>query len=502
VSAADQGGGKEQPFRMARVGRHGMVYAVGILLSKAVAFLMLPIYTRFLTPGDYGVLQLIIVVHEVTSLVAGSRIAQGVFHFYHKAEDDIGRRRVVSTALVLLTATFAVVAVVAYALAPPIGAIVFDSQEYNNLIRISAITLAFEPMITVGTMYLQLLDKSKLFVVMSTSKLFLQVLCNVIFLIPFHMGAKGVVLSTMIANIAVGLWVAWYTTRRVGMHLERRAVRDLVRFGIPLVATQIATFISTFGDRYFLNQSGNTDVVGLYGLAYQFGFLLVVVGFFPFSRVWDPVRFEIARRDDRDELYARGFVYMNLVLVTVGVLIGVLADDFLRVIAAPAFRSAALLVPFILVAYGAQAWTDFLNLGVLYRERTEWITVANWVAAAVAVVGYLVLIPRYLGIGAALATVAAFAVRCWMVYYFAQRLWPVAYRWGPVWRLVGAGLGAIGIGMLAPELPVVASLAFRTVLLAAYGGAVWSFGVLTDADRRMIRLAIRQPRAVLAGLRR
>jgi len=78
----------------------------------------------------------------------------------------------------------------------------------------------------------------------------------------------------------------------------------------------------------------------------------------------------------------------------------------------------------------------------------------------------------------------------------------VAYRWGPVWRLVGAGLGAIGIGMLAPELPVVASLAFRTVLLAAYGGAVWSFGVLTDADRRMIRLAIRQPRAVLAGLRR
>jgi O-antigen/teichoic acid export membrane protein len=47
------------PFRMSRVGRHALVYGAGILLAKAIAFVMLPVYTRFLTPSDYGVMELI-----------------------------------------------------------------------------------------------------------------------------------------------------------------------------------------------------------------------------------------------------------------------------------------------------------------------------------------------------------------------------------------------------------------------------------------------------------
>src|SRR5204862_2653322 len=95
------------PFQMSRIGRHGLVYATGILLSKAVAFVMLPVYTRYLTPADYGVLQLIDMVVEVASIVAGSRLGAGIFRYYHKAETERVRRAVLSTALIVIVTCYA-----------------------------------------------------------------------------------------------------------------------------------------------------------------------------------------------------------------------------------------------------------------------------------------------------------------------------------------------------------------------------------------------------------
>ena len=45
-----------EPFRIGNLGRHSVIYGVGMLLTKAVSIVMLPIYTRLLTPSDYGVL--------------------------------------------------------------------------------------------------------------------------------------------------------------------------------------------------------------------------------------------------------------------------------------------------------------------------------------------------------------------------------------------------------------------------------------------------------------
>src|SRR5207247_1738109 len=166
--------------------------------------------------------------------------------------------------------------------------------------------------------------------------------------------------------------------------------------------------------------------------------------------VWEPARFEIAKRPDRDELYSRTFVYFNIVLLTIAVVITLFVGDFLRIVAAPAFLPAGQLVPIILIAYVLQSWTVMHNIGIQMREQTEFYTLANWVGAAVALVGYAVLIPRLLGLGAALATVASFGVREWLVYVLSQRLWPVHYRWAPVIRLL---LLASAFGLVALLLP-------------------------------------------------
>ena len=125
------------PFHMSRIGRHGLIYGTGVILSKAVAFVMLPVYTRYLTPADYGVLQLIDMVVEVASIVAGSRLGAGIFRYYHKAETPEQRRAVLSTALIVILTSYAAAATAMYFSAPAIARVALGDVQHVALVRIA-----------------------------------------------------------------------------------------------------------------------------------------------------------------------------------------------------------------------------------------------------------------------------------------------------------------------------------------------------------------------------
>ena len=61
---------------------HGTVYFIGNILRYAISFVMLPIYTRFLTPADYGILELLSMVIDFSGIIFGLRVGQAIFRFY------------------------------------------------------------------------------------------------------------------------------------------------------------------------------------------------------------------------------------------------------------------------------------------------------------------------------------------------------------------------------------------------------------------------------------
>jgi O-antigen/teichoic acid export membrane protein len=475
-----------EQFRMRGVGRHALVYGLGSMLGKAVAFIMLPIYTRFLAPADYGVLALIEMTLDVISIVAGAQLALGVFRFYHKAETEKERNSVVSTAFLLLAGTYAAVGTAALLAAPFLSQLVFGSAEHTVLFRIAAVSLVTQALPIVPFAFARVQDLSLFIVRLGVMKLLLAVAFNVLFLVQFRMGVAGILWSSVISNLAVGGWVTVWAIRRVGLHWSPSVTRDLVRYGAPMIATQFATFIATFGDRYFLQAHSDTTAVGLYNLAYQFGFLLAILGFAPFEQVWGPKRFAIARRPDRDDVLSRGFVYLNIWLIGLAVVMGLFVGDVLRILTTPAFHSAAAIVPVILLAYIFQSWASIQDVGVLVRERTEFITLANWLAAGVALVGYYFLVPRYLGWGAAVATVLSFFVRWAVTYGFSQMLWPVKYHWAPVIKLMLLGGVTVAAVQVLPQLPLVASLLLRSAFASAFMIACWKSAILTSEERSAV----------------
>src|SRR2546422_3680772 len=184
---------------------------------------MLPIYTRYLSPADYGLLQLIQMVLEVASIIAGSRLGAGIFRFYHKAETPDERRAVLSTALIVLLTSYAAAATGMYALAPYVADFAFGTRDHTMLVRLAAASLAFESLVLVPLAYLRVRDQSTFYVAVTTAKLVLQLTLNVVFVVHLRLAATGVLLRTLVTNIATGAFLACRSEeRRVGKECRSR----------------------------------------------------------------------------------------------------------------------------------------------------------------------------------------------------------------------------------------------------------------------------------------
>lgn len=485
-------------FRFGAIGRHSMTYAAGVLINKAIAFVMLPVYTRFLTPSDYGVLELVQMTFEVVTIFAGVSLVAGVFRFHAKAETEDEKAAVLATALLLIGATYSVMGAVTFVVANPVSSLLFRGTEYGRLIQIASGTMVAQGLLLVPFAHVRIRERSRLFVSVQVARLLVQLGLNMLFVVVLGMGVAGVLFSGLAANALFAVLMLVLFLRECPLVVSKRAAADLFRLGAPLVASRAATFISTFGDRYFLQAVGNTAVVGLYTLSYQFGFLLYHLVTTSFSMIWEPVRFEVAKRVDRNEISARAFVYFNLVLTTMAVGIATFVEPVLRIMAQPAFHSAAGIVPIVLLAYVLESWSSYHNVGLFVRERTDLLNIAQWVTTLIAVVGYVVLIPRWLGLGAAVATVVAFGFRAALVYQMSQRLWPLRYEWQPVLWTVVAGLGATIGAALLPHMPIGGSVAARTLVFGGYLLTAWYLPILSNADRVRLRVIVSSRRIAVA----
>jgi len=83
--------------RLGELARHSAIYGSGSLVSRFIAVLLLPIYTRFLSPSDYGLIETLIALSAILTVLLAAGVKSAFFRFYFDGADDEGRRRVIRT---------------------------------------------------------------------------------------------------------------------------------------------------------------------------------------------------------------------------------------------------------------------------------------------------------------------------------------------------------------------------------------------------------------------
>ena len=244
---------------------------------------MLPIYTAYLTPSDYGMLALLASIIAVFELFLGARFSQAVPKFYFDEDSESGRACVIGTAF-LFTSAASFVALVAIVMTSEFAASVVadDSkfQQYLSLYSVTIITLAIE---NYGLSYIRLLERSVLYVTLSILKLISQLGLNILFVVYIDLGVLGVIISTIASSGIFAIVLSVFTLRRVRFRFSMRIANRLLIFSWPLWVAGIAAIYSNFANLYLIRYFADLANVGLFELAARFGALVAILAWHPFS---------------------------------------------------------------------------------------------------------------------------------------------------------------------------------------------------------------------------
>ena len=482
--------------RQRRFGREAVIYGLGMVLSRLASVIMLPLYTRMLKPADYGLLQMLDMTVDIVSILVSAGAVTGVMRFYFKTDDAEHRRRVVGSAFLLLTMLNVAGSLALAAAAAPIARTMLSGAGQPLHVYLAAANFTVGSLSTVPLLLMQMEGRALFFSSMNLAKLVLQLSLNILFLVGFGWGPLGVLASGTISGVVIGGISVLWLLRRNGLHGSAASARELVRFGWPYQVAAAGSFLLTFGDRFFLEQSRGLADVGLYGLAYQFGFLLHSVTAAPWFRAWNPIRYELATApvDVREARYNAGLRGVSYLMVAAGAGIAVFVQPTLHVMSDAAFGGIGTVVPLILLAFLFQVWTDVVQIGIDVAERTRYATVGTWASVVVVVALYALLIPRYGAMGAALATLAAYALRFALFHHFSQRLWPVRYEWGaPLRALALAAAVTTAYWTAAPQTFVQQCLT-ATGLYGVFAALMWTLVLRPDERRLAVDLVARRLR--------
>ncbi len=442
-----------------RLGKHSAIYGLGGLVSRILAVLLLPLYTHYLSPADYGQIETLVALTTVLTIVLRFGISSAFFRFYFDADDPAQRRTVLRTSFwfTMTTATAGLVAVAG--LAGPISELLFGNGDAANLVRASAVALWAQMNYEQLTSLFRVEERSVAFVLASLANVLLTVSATVLLVVALDEGPLGVIVGNFTGTLLVYLALLGYRREQLGLQLDRALLRRMNHFGMPLVPSALLLWVTNFSDRFFLVKLADTTETGLYSVGVRIASAMVLL-LTAFRTAWPAFAYSIRDDDEAKRTYAWVLTYLVVVSTWVATALALLSPWLVRWLAAAEFASASRVVGPLAFAAVSLGGYIVISIGIGRARRTQFNWVITGVAAAVNVALNLALIPPYGMMGAAVATVAAYTVMFVGMAAWSNRVYPIAYQWRRVVTAASAGVGLTVAGKLVGGgLPVAALLA-------------------------------------------
>jgi O-antigen/teichoic acid export membrane protein len=246
----------------------------------------------------------------------------------------------------------------------------------------------------------------------------------------------------------------------------------MLGFALPLVPAGIAGWVLNLSDRPLLQAiTGDEAIVGVYTLGYTGGLVINALIVQPFSLAWGAAQWEVVRRDDAPQLFARILTWFIVFAVGAAVVLAALGTDALRLLVGPEFELSRFIVPFSAFAYVLYGAYTITTSGLGIVGRTPLVATTMAVAAASALVMNVALIPLIGMFGAALSTLLSYGLLAALSGYVSHRHYPVPWQLGRAAAILGIGGGLSAAALLGPDHAlwrVACVLAYAPILVAAH----------------------------------
>ena len=477
--------------------RHSAAYSVASIIAKASAFLIVPLYTRSLTKDDYAAYVLLNAGAAVLGVIYELGVSAAVMRFYYDYDDEsrrgrLERRRYIGAVWLFALAATGLVSLLLTTAGEPLLAALYHEVAFWPYVVLTVWGVFLGSANFIPWALMRVREQSSRFVALIVWQTAILVVAAVVLVPVLHLGLLGAVLATFVQSCAIFVFYTIYTWRNASLRANWGSLPPTLKYGLPVLALQSGWWVLDASDRFILGRFVPLAVVAVYSVGYAVGRILITVSQ-SVNQAFTPFFFQTVKDEDPDagQLFTYSATYFMLIIGALGVLVIVLSHEAVLFFGGVAYREADDVAPVIALAATVQAMFYVPSRGLLQRKRTGSFPYILGIGAGVNVGLNFLLIPWFGMMGAAYATLIGYVVTVFATFIVAQRVFPVAYQWGRLMRI-----------MIVVVLVMVAVESFMPTVW--YGALLWQAGLLLATPVLLIGTGFldhRERRALAAWLR-
>jgi O-antigen/teichoic acid export membrane protein len=285
------------------------IYSLGNIFSKLVGFILLPLYSQHISISDYSSLILIEPIWQLLSAVLSFSLPTALLRWLAPEKDFKRQGSMVFTTLMALVFILlhSIYWLSLSCMVNHQG--VYDDPKFKLYLDISFLLVTFDVLNLLVLSLLRFHEKPWQYIILNTLKLSVNLGLNIYFIVRLKMGVEAILLSQLIASVLLNIFSSPFLIKHLVPKFEVGPLKEMLKYGFPLIFTSISAIILSLGDRYVVQHFLTRSDTGVYGIGYKFGGIINMFIIQSFQLGFLPIAYKMLEDAGAKRFFSRIFTY-------------------------------------------------------------------------------------------------------------------------------------------------------------------------------------------------
>ena len=379
------------------------IITIGKICTQMISFFLLPLYTAMLTKEEYGVVDLLNTLVSLLLPIITFQVEQAVFRYLIDVrENEEDKKRIISTTMISVTIQSIVYLAIFLLLSN------FIHNEYKFFLATNVVACVY------SSVMLQIsrgLGDNKTYAVGSFITAIATIIFNIIFIVGFNIGAYGMLLARLIANIMCALYIGYKNRLQKYIKIAsfgKDTLKKLWKYSMPLIPNALSWWIFNSSDRIIVSSILGLGANGILAAAHKFPSVYITI-YNIFNMTWTETAALHIDDADNSDFFSKisNKVYAIFSCICFGI---IAAMPFVfPIMVNESYSDAYNQIPILMLGSLANVGVGLISVIYVAKKKTKEIAKTSVMSAAINIVAHLILI-KFVGLYAAsLSTFIAYA---------------------------------------------------------------------------------------------
>ena len=450
----------------------GSLYILSTIITTIITLGTLPLFTRKLSPADYGIIALFIAFGSVTSGLLSLGVNHASYRYYFDYKEDPEAFKVLNSSNILfMLCIYSIFSIFIYFLSSWFSVFLFDRTFPSNLILLSFISGCIGQLFLSFTLILTAQERPITFSIITIAQTLLKTILSLYLMYIYSLTYLAVIYGTLLTQGLIFVSLIYIHRKIIGLQFSFLAIKKSLIYSFPRIPRQLIGLAGQSIDKVLLNKYSGLTSLGNYTFGVKFATLLHMV-LSGIEKVWTP--FFLNKANDgteksKTEIVERYFEIVFFIMV-VGLCIIYFSEEMIILLTTPEYYPAMFVTPIYVYI------TIFGLLGLLavnqlmFAEKLLYLLPASIVNIMIYTIANIILIPILGAVGAAISSAIA-ALCAGMVHiYYGQKKYPLPIKLGKLTVLFIILLTFTGLSfpIMLMDLNIAIKILFKLLLILLF----------------------------------